>query len=123
MFQCQLNQFQRFLPLIGGVELEGQVRCLSAAEQRLFQAVQIGFAARVGGEYLAKVSMNRRGIVDDEYAAVDRPGLRTHGATPDPDSLLLGSILFPSSHARTQAVCVDRPLEHSWPQGTSLAGV
>ncbi|MNN07021.1 hypothetical protein D3C81_1198350 [compost metagenome] len=79
--QCAIDQCQRFLALIGGVELEAQVRRLLAAEQRLLQLLQIDGVRHLRGEDLAKVIVDRRRVIDDQDTPVGLRKRRFHASS------------------------------------------
>ena len=69
---------QRFLALIGRVELKGQAIDGQRAEQGLFRARQRLFVVDRGTQDLAKVLMNRGRVVDDQNAPVGSHERRFH---------------------------------------------
>ena len=72
------DQFERFLALVGGVELEHQPRRLGAAEQRCFSAGEGLFVVGIRAENLAEILMDRRCVVDDQNAPVGLDGRSFH---------------------------------------------
>ncbi len=64
------HQCQRFLALVGRIQLEHLAGSSGGAEQGFLKAIQRRLGVGVGAQDLAEILVDRRSIVDDQNAAV-----------------------------------------------------